>query len=452
MKLASPWEPRLTPGDDPPFERLAAALADDIAAGLIGAGDRLPAHRDLAWRLGIGVGTVTKAYVKLEQRGLVRSLHGRGMFVAGISAMATGSIDLGINAPPQMLSDRLLQATLSTLAKRLDAETFGAYSHPAGRPEHRRLMARWLARWGVDAGPDRIVLTHGAQHALAIAMAMACPPGTHLLTEALTYPGALLVARQAGLETIGLAMDREGLTPGALAEALGADHGRHRVLYVTPTLHNPTTATMGAERRQDVVRLCRAHDVIIIEDDVYGIFAPAGVRPLACLAPERTFHVTSLSKALSPGLRMGALVVPSDRVAEAEARLQASSTMASALQAEIMGMWLTDGTAEAVASSIRADAVRRSAFAADRLPKQAALRINDGFHAWLPMPAEAADRFVARAALRGVALMPARAAMADPSAPDGGVRISLGAPAMAQLDQALGVLADLFLPERPVLV
>ncbi|MGJ4860225.1 PLP-dependent aminotransferase family protein [Labrys sp. La1] len=452
MKLASPWVPHLAQGGGPPFERLAAALADDIAAGLIGAGDRLPAHRDLAWRLGVGVGTVTKAYARLEQRGLVRSLHGRGMFVAGSSAAAAGAIDLGINAPPQMLSDRLLQATLSTLAKRLDAGTFGAYSHPAGRPEHRRLMARWLARWGFEARPDCIVLSHGAQHALSIAMAIACPPGTILLTEALTYPGALLAAGQAGLETVGLAMDEEGLTPDALAEALGSERGRHRVLYVTPTLHNPTTATMGAERRQTLVRLCRAHDVAIIEDDVYGIFAPAGVCPLASLAPERTFYVTGLSKTLSPGLRMGALVVPPDRMAEAEARLQASSTMASALLAEIMEMWLVDGTAEAVAASVRADAARRSALATERLPKHASLKVNGGFHAWLPMPAEAADRFVARAALHGVALMPARAAMADPAALQGGVRISLGAPAIDQLDQALGILADLFVSNRPVLV
>ncbi|WP_210249967.1 PLP-dependent aminotransferase family protein [Labrys sp. KNU-23] len=439
-------------GHGPPFERLAAALADDIAAGLIGAGDRLPAHRDLAWRLGIGIGTVTKAYARLEQRGLVRSLHGRGMFVAGSSAAAGTGIDLSVNAPPQMLSDRLLQATLSTLSKRLDAGTFGAYCHPAGRPEHRRLMARWLARGGVDARPDCLLLSHGAQHALAIAMATSCPPGTLLLTEALTYPGALLVARQAGLEPVGLAMDEEGLTPDALAEALGSDCGRHRVLYVTPTLHNPTTATMGAERRKALVHLCRTHDVTIIEDDVYGIFAPEGINPLASLAPERTFHVTGLSKALSPGLRMGALVVPPDHMAKAEARLQASSTTASALLAEIMEMWLVDGTAEAVAASVRADAARRSALAAERLPAQASLKVNGGFHAWLPMPADAAERFVARAALHGVALMPARAAMADPAALQGGVRISLGAPAIDQLARALGILADLFQPDRPVLV
>lgn len=452
MKLASPWMPRLAPGEGPPFERLAAALADDIAAGVIGAGDRLPAHRDLAWRLGIGVGTVTKAYARLEQRGLVKSRHGRGMFVPDSPTIPARVIDLSINAPPQMLSDRLLQATLSTLARRLDAGTFSAYAHPAGRPEHRRLMARWLAKGGLDARPDRMLLTHGAQHALSLALALACKPGSLLLTEALTYPGALLAARQAGLTPVGLAMDEEGLRPDTLAEALGTSHGRHRVLYVTPTLQNPTATTMGPERRRALVHLCRAHDITLIEDDVYGIFAPAGSQPLAALAPERTFYVTGLSKVLSPGLRLGALVAPSDRVAEAEARLQASSTMAPALFAQIMEMWLTDGTAEAVAASIRADAARRSALAAQRLPKRPALQLGAGFHAWLPMPANEAERFVARAAMRGVALMPARAVMADPAGFHGGVRLSFGAPPVDQLAKALDILADLFVPEPAVLV
>ncbi|MDT8871263.1 aminotransferase class I/II-fold pyridoxal phosphate-dependent enzyme [Komagataeibacter rhaeticus] len=79
------------------------------------------------------------------------------------------------------------------------------------------------------------------------------------------------------------------------------------MLYVTPTMHNPTTATMDLARRQDVVRLCRAHDALIIEDDVYHCVADDTLPALVTLAPERTFHVSSLSKTLSPGLRIGTL-------------------------------------------------------------------------------------------------------------------------------------------------
>ena len=82
MRLQSPWEPRLSGGTASACDRLVAALSEDIIAGRLEVGARLPAHRDLAWRLSIGLGTVTKAYGILERRGLVRSVNGRGTFVA----------------------------------------------------------------------------------------------------------------------------------------------------------------------------------------------------------------------------------------------------------------------------------------------------------------------------------------------------------------------------------
>ena len=308
MLLASPWAPRLADVRGLPFEKLSTALAEDIANGAIGAGDRLPAHRELAYRLRIGVGTATKAYHALERRGLVRSVRGRGMFVAGLSMKPFGVVDLGINAPPKALSDRLLAATLATLAKRLDASTFGTYAPPSGRPEHRAAMARWLARSGLDVSPEQVLLTHGAQHALSIALSTVCRPCNVILTEAATYPGAIALARQGGWQMVGLDTDAEGITPEALARALRKHRrGAPPILYVTPTLQNPTTATMSLRRRREIVRLCRDRGAVIVEDDVYSIFAPRDVPPLAALAPDRTLHVSGLSKALSPGLRMGRL-------------------------------------------------------------------------------------------------------------------------------------------------
>ncbi len=101
MRLQSPWQARL--GDEKegsPCDRLVAALSEDIADGQLEVGARLPAHRDLAWRLGIGVGTVTKAYGVLERRGLVRSVKGRGTFVAVAEARRGAFIDLSRNSPP----------------------------------------------------------------------------------------------------------------------------------------------------------------------------------------------------------------------------------------------------------------------------------------------------------------------------------------------------------------
>ncbi len=149
MRLQSPWQPRLANVEATTVERLVLALADDIIEGKLQGGDRLPAHRPLAWQLAIGLGTVTKAYAILERRGLVRSVKGRGMFVAIRRAREEREIDLSSNAPPAMLTDRLLARTLAGIARKMDADHLNLYSPPTGHLEHRRLLARWLENAGV---------------------------------------------------------------------------------------------------------------------------------------------------------------------------------------------------------------------------------------------------------------------------------------------------------------
>ncbi len=178
MLLRSNWQPRLAPpclasGIKQPSDRLATALAEDILMGRLGAGDRLPAHRDLAYRLGIGLGTVTKAYAVLEQRGLLRSAKGRGTFVAVAQSRRGPMIDLSRNAPPTSISHRTFAQTLTAIARRVDADLFSSYPPIAGHAEHRRLMAAWFGRLGTKVDPDHLLLTSGAQHALSVAFSMA---------------------------------------------------------------------------------------------------------------------------------------------------------------------------------------------------------------------------------------------------------------------------------------
>lgn len=445
MRLSSPWTPWLADAQGPISERIANALAEDIANGVVAGGARLPPHRDLAYRLGVGLGTATKAYATLERRGFVESVRGRGMFVIDAARPPADGINLSVNTPPQMVSDRLLSATLAGLSKRLNAGAFGAYAPPAGRREHRALLAKWLATQGLEAAPDQLLICHGAQQALALSFGLACRPGSLLLTEAATYPGALSIARELGQPIQGLALDAEGARPDALEEGLSRA-GAGAVLYVTPTLQNPTGATMGLERRRAVAQLCRAHDALIIEDDVYSIFAPPGLPTIASLAPERSFHVSGLSKSISPGLRIGTLVVPPGWVDAAHKKLQTSSTTASTLACLMMEQWLQDGTAESVVAAIRADAAQRTALARSLLGPRLTPGGAPGYHVWLPMPIAAAESLTQSAAALGIALLPPRAAMVDPAALDGGVRFSLGPPPIDALRRALTMIAKLLKP------
>jgi DNA-binding transcriptional MocR family regulator len=123
----------------------------------------------------------------------------------------------------------------------------------------------------------------------------------------LDLPGVKALAEHAGYRLKGLAMDAEGLLPEALDEAAATAPTGPSPL---PTLQNPTGRIMSAARRAEIVAVARKRDLLLIEDDIYAVYAPDAPPPLAVLAPERTFHVSAVSKSLAPGLRHGFLIAP----------------------------------------------------------------------------------------------------------------------------------------------
>lgn len=437
MRRQSVWNPRLANGDAPPAERLAEALGSDILAGHLTADERLPAHRDLAWRLKIGVGSVTRAYAALERRGLVRAIHGRGTFVAARQDGGGPVLDLATNMPPPMFSDRALARTLAKLSRRVDPALFNVYPPVAGHLEHRRIMAHWLGHYGLEIAPERLLLTGGAQQALTVALTVTRPHVTCVVTEELTYPGMLGAVRQSGLPLRATAMDHEGMTPAGLERALGAHRGERAVVYVTPTMHNPTTATMGLQRRRDIAALCRRHDALIIEDGVYVHTHDPDLPSLMALAPERTFHVSSLSKILSPGLRIGALIPPPRHAEDCLPALLASSLMIAPLSYAMMAQWMQDGTAESVCRALHAEAVRRQELVLRHLGEWVARPRYRAFHAWLPFSPEQAAHVVEQARQLGVALPPPRSFASTGNPERTGVRLALGSVTFRHLPDAL---------------
>jgi len=434
MKLKSPWTPRLAETEGSVSDRLAAALSDDIADGHIAAGARLPAHRSLAYQLGIGIGTVTKAYSALERRGLVRGAHGRGMFVAGLVPKPAAIVDLSINVPPTALTDRLLASTLQSLAKEIDAQAFSTYQPVSGTLDDRRALAAWLSHPAHAFDAEDMLVTHGAQHALAVAFSLARRSGATMITESVTYPGALALARQIGLNVMGVQIDDDGLDPKALRAVLARVRG-DAFVYTTPTLHNPSGRTQGTRRRQDIARLCRDHDVLIVEDEIYAPLLPSRLRPIASFAPERTLHVAGLSKVLCPGLRVGVLVVPPRLRLDAQTALEASATMSSPLSGAIARRWLADGTADDLLASVRHEARRRQELATRVLGLPVEKR--NGFHLFIPLDEKKADSVRIAALECGVVLTPSTAMTVDSKTAVSGLRICLGGPTMTALDDAL---------------
>jgi DNA-binding transcriptional MocR family regulator len=439
------WTPTLPDGREPLHERLLAALARDIAAGALPPGTRLPPQRELAHAAGLGLGTVTRAYAAAEQQGLISARVGRGSFVAERAAPPVPAmIDFSRNLPPMGRAEALIGQAVARLHRRPDLATALTYAPRAGEMSDRAAMAGWLGRvCGLETTPEQVILCGGAQQGMALALGAACRPGDTLLCEEATYMGLKPLAETVGYRLAGVALDEEGMDPDALAATARSTGAR--AVYLLPTLQNPTARTMSPARRQAIADVARRLDLLIVEDDVYGLYAgPARHAPIAALAPERTFFVAGLSKLVAPGLRAGAVVAPDrarhDRILLAlEGLYSAGDTFSRMIAAQ----WIEDGTAETIARENVAEMEGRLALALEVLG--AAVERPAGhasLHLWLPLPELEAERVAGRALRGGVQLTPPDAPLVGPGATRG-LRLCLGSVRdRDRLEQGLRIVAD----------
>jgi DNA-binding transcriptional MocR family regulator len=263
-----------------------------------------------------------------------------------------------------------------------------------------------------------------------------------VLAEALTYAGICHVAERCGLRLHGLALDDEGVLPEALDAAARID--RARLLIVNPTVHNPTTATMSPARRAAIVALARKHDLIVVEDEVYGRLPAERPPPIAALAPERTVYIGSAAKSVAPGLRLGVLHSPEPlfgRIADAQHDLFLTCPP---LLAELFTRLVADGTAERLAARQRLEAAARQRIARAVLGERAYRTQPTSYHLWLPLPPPwRTAEFIETMSERGVAIDPATAFAVDRAHAPHAVRVSLSAAAgHDRLRRGLQILAE----------
>ncbi|MET0336858.1 MAG: PLP-dependent aminotransferase family protein, partial [Caulobacter sp.] len=250
----------------------------------------------------------------------------------------------------------------------------------------------------------------------------------------------IAAARQRGLKLITAEADGEGMSPDALEAA--CRKGAAKALYLVPTLYNPTAGTLGEERRRRLAEVARRHDLTIIEDDAYGRLPNAPTPAVAVFAPERTFHVATLSKSLSPGLRTAFVVAPDETAAKALAdAAHAQAMMPAPLMSAVFAGWMQTGAAEALLAGVRMEAAARRAIAAQVLPT--AQGGANSLHVWLDLPARL-DRLALAELARDRGLGVATSDLFAAGAPPNGLRLSLGAPGTrASLTRGLKALAEL---------
>jgi DNA-binding transcriptional MocR family regulator len=441
------WVADIASGSGPRYLAIANAIGAAMDRGALAPGDRLPPHRTLAAALGVDLTTVTRAYAEARKRGLLDSAVGSGTFVRRVAGEETPqtAVDMSMNIPPApadvSLRD-LMRDGISKLLRGADAATLMAYRTGAGSREERAAGAAWLAPVCGKLPASRVLLGSGAQSAMLAVASSFLRQGDTVATEAMTYPGFRALAFHMGLKMAAVATDEEGLIPAALEEVIRRD--LPKAIYCTPTIQNPTTASMTIGRREAIVAIARRNGMPVIEDAAYALYPHDPAPSLAALAPELVYHVATTAKSLSPGLRLAYVVVPPDTQSVVTNCLRATTMMASPLLVSLVTGWIRDGTANAILAGIRTEAVARQALAANILPHEFCAAHPEGLHLWLTLPSNwQRQDFVNYVRTQGLALVPSDAFVAT----QGGVvpnavRVALGvSPDHGRLSTALRSLA-----------
>jgi 2-aminoadipate transaminase len=216
------------------------------------------------------------------------------------------------------------------------------YSTTEGDPDLRREVAAIEARRGVERDPDEVLITTGSQQALGLVAHALLSPGDPVLVEEPSYLAALQVLRLHGAEPVGVECDEGGIDPEALDRAAAATGAT--VAYLVPTFQNPTGRTLSAERRAAVAEVIQRRGLWLIEDDPYGQLRFRGEPqpPLASLPgmAERTIAISTLSKIVAPGLRIGWAGAPAELRSRLVVVKQAADLHTSTVDQAAAAHWL----------------------------------------------------------------------------------------------------------------
>ncbi|MFE7449557.1 aminotransferase-like domain-containing protein [Streptomyces griseus] len=433
------------------FRSVADAVAEEIAAGRLKAGERLPPQREFARLHAIADSTASRVYQELARRGLTVGQVGRGTFVTeapgapapapALSEPADSRVDLELNHPVVPEQAGLLAAGLEKLVRSDRLESVLRPVGPVGTPAAREAAADLLARGGWQPGPEGILFAGNGRQAVSAAVAALTRPGARLGVEELTYPVLKAVAARLGVTLVPLAMDGDGLIPEAVEEAHRADP-LHAV-YVQPVLHNPLSLTMPERRLDQLADVLLTSGIHAIEDAVWG-FLRDDVAPLASRAAERTVVVDSLSKRLSPGLSLGFAVAPAATAGRVAGALRSGGWGPMRFPLEAMVRWQGDGVVDVLVRAKQREAAVRQEIAQRHLGDFRTRGAPSSYYRWWELPAPwRADTFVAAAARHGIAVTPAAAFSAGRPRGPQAVRLGLASPTREVLSRALATLADL---------
>jgi len=270
------------------------------------------------------------------------------------------------------------------------------YGSGTGTEGARHAVAAAMAAEGISVDPSHVQITAGSQMALDLVVKLLCDPGDVIVAEGPSYVGAIGLFAGMQVEVVHVPMDEDGLVTGLLAETLErlrAEGRRVKALYTIPSFNNPSGLTLAADRRPEVVRICREAGVAIIEDNPYGLLSFDGTsRPsLRDLDPDNVIYLGSFSKIVAPGLRVGWAVAPASVRRPLQLASEATTICASVLSQRIIDEYLHQHDWLSVLERARSLYAGRAAALLGALSSSAPEGVTwsvprGGFFSWVTLP------------------------------------------------------------------
>jgi DNA-binding transcriptional MocR family regulator len=419
----------------PIYRQIYERLREQILAGALPEGTRLPPERALAEQLAVNRSTIVRGYRDLAADGLIDQRVGSGSRVA-LALRAgqpdrTAAVPWWVTLPPWRVGQ--FPAVLGELAASEHGERIAfvqgvppaepspladlarsfaraagdvnfvlTYGDSEGYAPLREAIARRMRARGCAVDPRDVLMLTGSTQGITLVAQSLAEPGDEIIVEAPTYPGALQIFQIAGLRALTVPVDEDGMRVDHVEAILRTR--RPRFIYTMPSMHNPTGATMNDERRDRLVALARRYGVPIVEDDPYGELGDPQTMPLRARDADSVIYLSSFSKTIAPSLRLGWLIGPRTVYDRLLLRKQ-SYDMASS-------MYIQAGVCEYLAThydphlaALRGELRERRAIAQRAIEEwwPAGMRVapnGDGYYLWATTPRERGARALLAAAER----------------------------------------------------
>ncbi|NRD78580.1 PLP-dependent aminotransferase family protein [Bacillus sp. BRMEA1] len=429
----------------PKYQQIVDYIKEKIANGEWPIGSKIPSQRQLAEGFNVNRSTVVTALEELMADGLIEGKMGMGTFVVNNTwtLLATNPppdwkehVKSGLIRPSQSTVQQINQAESNTnliqlskgeLSKDLfpldtmkfvmqrvseEMQAFG-YEEPKGFLALREAISDYLKTFGVQASPASILIVSGALQALQLISVGLLPRGSTVLLEQPSYLYSLRVFQSAGMKLTGLPIDEHGLMPSSVFESK-KQKGRV-ILYSIPCFHNPTGILMSENRREELIQVCKKEQLPMIEDDIYRELWIDEPPPPPLKSKDKHGHVLyigSLSKTLSPGLRIGWIAGPEPVIERLSDIKMQTDYGSSSLSQRVAAEWLTSGLYEQHLECVREQLKIRRTVILEALE----IYLKDlatwdvpkgGFFIWLRiLPKLSMSELCARALSEGVLLNP----------------------------------------------